>query len=354
MATSRIVQATAAVQLFVQRCFLGLEAEVTVDASADGDWLQWQWMSQYRVWQANREVFLFPENWIDPTLRSDKSPFFAELQQDLIQGDLTAEVAEGALQNYLEKLEAVARLDVCGTFHDLESGQRDLRVLARSQGSPPEYYSASGWAPRPGPPGRRSTSTLPATTWFRSTGTAAYLFWAVVNVKAEPTGQPIPAARQVRLRRPGPTCTWRFSWPGASTSRASGRPSRPPRRPWSSSGPAWTSSQHHVEVTFNGDLLEIDVFAATVQQLRKADRGESRSRRRCTKAIDVNNPREHVGAYLLGGSGSGVSKRSCRPQTSSGLGDAGGPRSTDGRAALARTSSPTSSARRRQRSTATG
>ena len=140
MATSRIVQATAAVQMFVQRCFLGLEPEVTVDATADGDWLQWQWMSQYRVWQANREVFLFPENWIDPTLRSDKSPFFADLQQDLSEGDLTADVAGTALQNYLEKLEAVARLDVCGTFHDLENGQDVLRVLARTQGSPPVYY----------------------------------------------------------------------------------------------------------------------------------------------------------------------------------------------------------------------
>ena len=31
MATSRIVQATASVQLFVQRCFLGLEPKVTID-----------------------------------------------------------------------------------------------------------------------------------------------------------------------------------------------------------------------------------------------------------------------------------------------------------------------------------
>jgi len=59
-ATSRIVQATAAVQLFVQRCFLNLEPDVSVDVTADADWLQWQWLDQFRLWQANREIFLSP------------------------------------------------------------------------------------------------------------------------------------------------------------------------------------------------------------------------------------------------------------------------------------------------------
>ena len=115
MATSRIVQATATVQLFVQRCILGLEPSVirrrrrSTPTGPNGEW-----MSQYRVWQANREVFLFPENWIDPSLRANKSPFFADLEQELKQSDVTSDVVETALGHYLEKLEAVARLDVCG------------------------------------------------------------------------------------------------------------------------------------------------------------------------------------------------------------------------------------------------
>ena len=55
-----------------------------------------------------------------PDAASDTSPFYTELRQDLKQGELNAEAAETGLQNYLEKLEAVARLDVCGYFHDLE------------------------------------------------------------------------------------------------------------------------------------------------------------------------------------------------------------------------------------------
>src|SRR5690606_23101942 len=70
MLTSRLVLATASVQLFVQRCLLNLEPDVPPSAI---DTAQWAWMKSYRVWEANRKVFLYPENWIEPELRDDKS-----------------------------------------------------------------------------------------------------------------------------------------------------------------------------------------------------------------------------------------------------------------------------------------
>ena len=41
---------------------------------------QWAWMKAYRLWEANRKVFIYPENWIEPELRDDKSPFFEDLE----------------------------------------------------------------------------------------------------------------------------------------------------------------------------------------------------------------------------------------------------------------------------------
>jgi ATP-dependent 26S proteasome regulatory subunit len=29
----------------------------------------WEWRKKYRVWEANRKVFVYPENWIEPDLR---------------------------------------------------------------------------------------------------------------------------------------------------------------------------------------------------------------------------------------------------------------------------------------------
>jgi hypothetical protein len=34
---------------------------------------EWEWMKNYRVWKANRKVFLYPENWVEPEPRDDKS-----------------------------------------------------------------------------------------------------------------------------------------------------------------------------------------------------------------------------------------------------------------------------------------
>jgi hypothetical protein len=138
--TSRIVQATNSVQLFVQRCFLNLEKEITVDIALDQDWTQWQWMKNFRLWQANRKVFLYPENWIEPELLPQiiKSSFFKELENDLLQNDVTKDSVETAFLNYLEKLDGVSRLEVKAMWY--EDAKRTLHVVARTYGGDPKIY----------------------------------------------------------------------------------------------------------------------------------------------------------------------------------------------------------------------
>ena len=65
MPSSRIVMAHGIIQLFVQRCLMGLEPKTAADLESDKSWAQWKWMKNYRVWEANRKVFLYPENWLD-------------------------------------------------------------------------------------------------------------------------------------------------------------------------------------------------------------------------------------------------------------------------------------------------
>ena len=95
--SSRVVQASAAVQLFVQRCFMGLEPEVRVSVDADSGWNDWSWMKYYRVWEANRRVFAFPENYAEPDLKKDKSEVFTALQNELLQNDVTPDNVPPAL-----------------------------------------------------------------------------------------------------------------------------------------------------------------------------------------------------------------------------------------------------------------
>ena len=151
MLTSRIKQAAAAAQLFVQRCLMNLELDIAVrseridagDTQFDTKWKQWKWMKYYRVWEANRKVFLYPENWIEPELRDEKSPFFKELENELMQNDVTKETAEQAYLNYLEKLDKVANLEV-RTIHNevIGGGEENLHVFGRTRSSiGAEYFN---------------------------------------------------------------------------------------------------------------------------------------------------------------------------------------------------------------------
>ena len=204
-ATSRIKQAISSVQTFVQRCLLGLERPAVQPESIDAD--QWTWRKNYRVWEANRKVFLYPENWIEPELRDDTSPFFKELETELLQKDLSEPAVEQALTHYLEKLDDVARLEVCGMYWQQEpaeaAGAQDIDVLhvfGRTWNEPRIYYYRRLVNRREWTPWERvsldiqSSHLIPVVHDRR-----LYLFWAIFTPK--PVEVEVPADDQLPLVR---------------------------------------------------------------------------------------------------------------------------------------------------------
>jgi len=191
--TSRIKQAISSVQLFVQRALMNLEQENGVSLGAD-DAKHWTtWMKNYRVWEANRKVFLYPENWIEPELRDDKTPFFKELENELLQGDITNESAEDAFLHYLEKLDAVARLEIAGMYHQQDDDTRVdiLHVFGRTWSTPHIYYYRrleDGWrwtAWEKVDLDIQGDHLIPV-VWNRR----LHLFWPIFTEKADEEGQP--------------------------------------------------------------------------------------------------------------------------------------------------------------------
>ena len=138
--TSRIRHALSSVQLFVDRCLLDLEPGILPSAINNS---RWTWMKRYRVWEANRKVFLWPENWLEPELRDDASPIFNDVMGELLQSDITDDAAATALGNYLVRLEEVARLEPCG-IHVKENspGVQDdvVHIIARTHGAHRKYF----------------------------------------------------------------------------------------------------------------------------------------------------------------------------------------------------------------------
>ena len=136
MLTSRIKLAISSVQLYIQRLLLGLEGEQNrLPEDGASKWMNW--MKTYRVWEANRKIFLYPENWIEPELRRTKSPFFKELEDELTQGATLAGSLEEAVKRYLNKLKEVSHLEVMATYYN---AKRHLCITARTKEIPYEYY----------------------------------------------------------------------------------------------------------------------------------------------------------------------------------------------------------------------
>ncbi|KAK5654044.1 hypothetical protein OQA88_7722 [Cercophora sp. LCS_1] len=130
--TSRLKQAISSVQIFVRRCLLGLETANGIAPSAI-DKRDWAWMESYDTWRANREVLLYPENWLEPSLRDDKSAVFTAVEGLLSQGGLST---SSAIAAYVSGLQEVADLEPVA----VKGGPERDHVFARARTAPHKVF----------------------------------------------------------------------------------------------------------------------------------------------------------------------------------------------------------------------
>ncbi|HEY4239641.1 MAG TPA: neuraminidase-like domain-containing protein [Kofleriaceae bacterium] len=138
--TTRLLQASLAVQQFVQQTFLAMTIQCSV-ATTDPRWREWSWRKQYALWQANREVFLYPENYVLPELRKDASPLFENLENDLRQATCDATLAETAYESYLRGLVDVSNLVIAAHYNETAvDGSLVLHVFAHTRATPYAWW----------------------------------------------------------------------------------------------------------------------------------------------------------------------------------------------------------------------
>ncbi|MBN1130039.1 MAG: hypothetical protein JXA71_13695, partial [Chitinispirillaceae bacterium] len=148
--TSRIRMALESVRRFIQRCLDGKETWVSPLAI---DKEQWKILGRFRFWQANRRIFLHPENWLEPEFRDDKSHLYRELEGTLLQGEVSNELVEDALFKYLHGLDEIARLSIVSMYQETEDDPHEgmLHVIGRTHNLPYNYFyrrfDGSEWTP---------------------------------------------------------------------------------------------------------------------------------------------------------------------------------------------------------------
>jgi Tc toxin complex TcA C-terminal TcB-binding domain/Neuraminidase-like domain/Salmonella virulence plasmid 28.1kDa A protein/Putative peptidoglycan binding domain len=147
--TSRIVCAISSLQLYIHRCLINAEQSnpdpvtgssgIIVNFSENPEVAkEWEWRKNYRVWEANRKVFLYPENYLEPDLRDDKTFLFRDLEDELLQQEITEENAEAAYKKYVSDFAMLAGLTIAGAYYDYDS--KTYYLFGRNRHDPPQYY----------------------------------------------------------------------------------------------------------------------------------------------------------------------------------------------------------------------
>jgi hypothetical protein len=116
---------------------------VTLDKEAMEEW---EWRKAYRMWEANRKVFLYPENYLEPDLRDDQTPLFKAFASELLQKQIDDQAVLDAYSSYLSGFEEVAKLKIAGAYNDVQTAHHGqaadsvLHLIGVAHTDPPTFY----------------------------------------------------------------------------------------------------------------------------------------------------------------------------------------------------------------------
>ncbi|HAA54922.1 MAG TPA: hypothetical protein DCE42_09200, partial [Myxococcales bacterium] len=143
--SSHVLSAISSLQLYVHRCLMNLEQDTQASIHvlpSDIPEGEWEWRKNYRLWEANRKVFLYPENYIEPGLRDNKSPLFQELEAKLLQNEVNEDTVTQAYAEYMRGFEEISQLSIAGTYHETDPQRTHdrLHLFGVSNHEPGTYY----------------------------------------------------------------------------------------------------------------------------------------------------------------------------------------------------------------------
>lgn len=158
--TSRLAEAIASLQLYINRALNRMENGTRTDVITRQFFLDWSLYSRYSSWSGVSMLAYYPENYIDPTLRIGQTRMMDELLENISQGKLSQDAVEDAFKTYLTRFETVADLTVVSAYHDnVNSDSGTTWLLGRSKENLQEYH----W--RTVDMSKLQDGTLPANAW---------------------------------------------------------------------------------------------------------------------------------------------------------------------------------------------
>ena len=117
--TTPIASAIASLQQFINGVALNIEPDQHPQDTVLEEWESNN--EEYAIWAANMEIQNYPENYIEPSLRFNKSEYFKELESSLSQTNISEEAVQKAVLGYLNRFEQISDYSVLsGYVNDIE------------------------------------------------------------------------------------------------------------------------------------------------------------------------------------------------------------------------------------------
>ncbi|MFE4112326.1 neuraminidase-like domain-containing protein [Kosakonia sp. YIM B13611] len=172
--TTRVAEAIASLQLYINRCQNSLEAEIQRAVLTRQFFTDWdRYNKRYSTWAGVSQLAYYPENYIDPTVRTGQTSMMDNMLNTIGQSALSSDTVGDAFRGYMTQFEKVANLDIVSAYHDNASMEEGKTwFIGRSMVDGERYY----W--RSLQQSMLSNGKYPATAWSEwleiGTGIAAY------------------------------------------------------------------------------------------------------------------------------------------------------------------------------------
>lgn len=163
--TTRIAEAIAGIQLYVNNCLNNIEKEVSNSVKSRQFFRNWEeYNRRYSTWAALSMLAYYPENYVDPAIRTGKTAMMDKLQQLISQDGIKKEAIDNAFCSYLTAFEKVANLNVISAYHDnIDIKKGKTYFIGHSVYSKNDYYIRSVNHEGMGKEG--SDITMPSLVW---------------------------------------------------------------------------------------------------------------------------------------------------------------------------------------------
>ena len=140
--TTRLADAIAGIQLYINRTIAGDEPGAISTVLARQFFKDWDtYNKRYSTWAGVSQLVYYPENTIDPTLRTGQTGMMNTMLEQLSQSELNSDTLEDSFRQYLTAFEQVADLKVISGYHDTVSiDEGNTWFIGASQTEPKKYY----------------------------------------------------------------------------------------------------------------------------------------------------------------------------------------------------------------------